>query len=222
MGWPLTPFELAETQAHLASLNPPPWVPRSGIRAGGAFVCFPRGGKGVGARGDPGWAAAVAIVGRRVLVGTAHGVSAAPYEPGFLALREGPLLEEAVRQLSIRPDVLLVNATGRDHPRRAGLAVHLGAVLDLPTVGVTNRPLIASGLEPGRARFDRVQLMVDDEPVGYVVRTRPEARPLCVHAGWRTTPEVAVDIVEGVTGRFRTPEPIRRARTIARRLRSGY
>ncbi|HEY8236284.1 MAG TPA: endonuclease V, partial [Gaiellaceae bacterium] len=67
------------------------------------------------------------------------------YEPGLLALREGPVLETAVRALTARPDALLVDATGRDHPRRAGLALQLGAILDLPSVGVTHRPLLADG-----------------------------------------------------------------------------
>ena len=84
---------------------------------------------------------------RRLLAGVSVGGPAAgPYLPALLALREGPLLEQAVRALSIAPEVLVVNATGRDHPRRAGLALHLGAVLGLATVGVTTRPLVAQGL----------------------------------------------------------------------------
>jgi deoxyribonuclease V len=72
-----------------------------------------------------------------------------PYMPGHLALQRGPLLEAAVRELEPTPDILLVNATGRDHPRRAGLALHLGAVLELITVGVTDYPLVATAQEPG-------------------------------------------------------------------------
>ncbi|HEX9376922.1 MAG TPA: endonuclease V [Actinomycetota bacterium] len=64
-------------------------------------------------------------------------------------MQRGPLLESALRALKAVPDVVLVNATGRDHPRRAGLALHLGAALDLPTVGVTERPLMATAGEPG-------------------------------------------------------------------------
>jgi hypothetical protein len=71
-----------------------------------------------------------------------------PYLPTMLALREGPLLEQALRALPVAPEVLVVNATGRDHPRGAGLALHLGAVLGLPTVGVTTRPLVAQGIWP--------------------------------------------------------------------------
>ena len=79
---------------------------------------------------------------------TISGLAGGPYLPALLALREGPLLEQAVRALPIVPEVLIVNATGRDHPRRAGLALHLGAVLGLPTVGVTTRPLVAQGAWP--------------------------------------------------------------------------
>ena len=72
----------------------------------------------------------------------------APYVPGLMALRLGPVMEEAVRALRGVPDILLLDATARDHPRRAGLALHLGAELDIPTIGVTHRPLIASGERP--------------------------------------------------------------------------
>jgi deoxyribonuclease V len=86
-------------------------------------------------------------------------VVGAAYVPGLLALREGPALAAAVSGLRRRPDVLLVDASGADHPRRAGLAVHLGWALDLPTVGVTSRPLLA-GAEP-------------DEPSGAPRGSRP-------------------------------------------------
>src|SRR5439155_24828663 len=107
---------------------------------------FERGLAGAGEPGDRGWAgAAVLRAGRLLATAAIEGAAGAAYQPGLLALREGPLLEQAVRALTVRPDVLLVNATGRDHPRRAGLAVHLGAVLDLPTVGVTDRALVDAG-----------------------------------------------------------------------------
>src|ERR1019366_7253372 len=107
------------------------------------------------------------------------------YEPGLLALREGPLLEAAVRALARMPDVLLVNATGRDHPRRAGVAVQLGAILELPTVGVTHRPLLAGGDWPPDQAGARSPMQIGGEEVGCWLRTRPRARPLAVHPGWR-------------------------------------
>ena len=92
-------------------------------------MCFARGGSGLGVAGGHGWAGAALSVGPWIASSAAiHGQAGDRYEPGLLALREGPLLEEAINALPQTPDVLLVNATGRDHPQRAGLALHLGAV----------------------------------------------------------------------------------------------
>ncbi len=144
----------------------------------------------------------------------------AAYAPGLLALREGRCLEAAVRSLAVAPDVLLVDATGRDHPRRAGLALQLGAVLDLPTVGVTHRPLSARGVWPDDVRGAATPLLLGGERVGAWVRTRPRVRPLAVHAGWRTDVEVALEVVLMATSGKRTPEPLRVARTLARTART--
>ena len=167
------------------------------------------------------WAAAALVEARRCVGrSTATGLTAGPYRPGLLALRVGPALAAAVVALPRRPDVLLVDATARDHPRRAGLAWHLGAVLDLPTVGVTHRPLRASGAWPGDERGEVAPLLADGELVGYWVRTRAGRRPLAVHAGWRTDPDTAVQVVMAVA-HHRTPAPLREARRLARRLRAG-
>ena len=130
-------------------MTPERWQPPTTVlRIGACFVCFERV-HGAGAAGDRGFAGAAVTYRRRLLAGvTASGPAGGPYLPTLLALREGPLLEQAVRALPIAPEVLVVNATGRDHPRRAGLALHLGAVLGLPTVGVTTRPLVAQGAWP--------------------------------------------------------------------------
>jgi deoxyribonuclease V len=152
----------------------------------------------------------------------ATGAAGAPYEAGLLALREGALLEAAVRGLRSRPEVLMVNATGRDHPRRAGLAVHLGALLELPTVGVTHRPLLAGGRWPEPVPGARSPLLLEGQRVGYWVCTRPGTRPLAVHAAWRTDPETALAVVlRATTGGARTPQPIRQARRIAREARTA-
>jgi deoxyribonuclease V len=215
-GWPRTREELIEEQLLLATLQPEPWLFEPGVRVGGVFVCFPRGERGPGQAGDRAWAAA--CVGEETVV--VQGRAGAPYEPGVLALREGALLEAAVRALAEPPDVLLVDATGRDHPRRAGLALHLGAVLDLPTVGVTHRPLVAQGDWPPDERGARDPLLVEGELVGYWLRTRVGTRPLAIHAGWRTDPATAAEVVL-LTCRARTPEPLRRARRRAREARTG-
>jgi deoxyribonuclease V len=159
--------------------------------------------------------------GRQLLAGAEIvGEAGAAYAPGLLAAREGALLESAVRALPRVPEVLLVNATGRDHPRRAGLALHVGWVLDLPTVGVTHRPLAASGDPPGSKAGSRSPLWIDGEQVGWWLRTRSWARPVAVSPGWRTGLDTAVEVVRATVMRARTPEPIRQARRIARSART--
>lgn len=214
--WPTSRDELVVAQLELAAARPPSWQPSADMRIGGCFTCFERGLSGPGDRGDRGWAGA-SIGGRAVV---REGAAGARYEAGLLALREGPLLEEAVRALNEQPDVLLVNATGRDHPRRAGLGLHLGAVLDLPTVGVTHRTLLADGPRPDDVRGAESPLLLDGELVGALVRTKPGTRPLAVHAAWRTDPETAVAVVLTSLRDTRTPEPLRLARHAARLARA--
>jgi deoxyribonuclease V len=187
---------------------------------GACYVCFGR----PEAAGEKAWAAAVVTRGgRRPIAGVVvSGVAGADYEPGLLALREGPLLGAAVRALAISPDVLLVNATGRDHPRGAGLALHIGAVLAIPTIGVTHRTLIAAGALPSNSRGARAPLLIGAKIVGCWLRTRPGARPVAVHIGWRTELEGAAQVVLAASRRARTPEPLRRARRLARLARAGY
>lgn len=197
-------------------------MPGAPLVAGGCFVCFPRGSSGPGAAGDDAWAGAAAVAGARVAAtGLVHGTAGAAYAAAFLALREGPLLERAVRALPVDLDVLLVNATGRDHPRRAGLALHLGARLGIPTVGVTHRTLLATGDEPAGAAGAAAPLLLDGETVGAWLRTRAGARPLAVHAAWRTTPGAAVDVVRRCAAGVRTPTALRVARNLARRARTA-
>ncbi len=147
--WAVSADDLRRQQLTLADERPEPWRPQGPSAVAGCFVCFARGGSGPGAAGDLAWAAAAVIRrGLPRLAAVIAGTAGAAYEPGLLALREGALLETAMRALPEAPDVAFVDATGRDHPRRCGLALQLGAVLGLPTVGVTHRPLIAAGAWP--------------------------------------------------------------------------
>jgi deoxyribonuclease V len=157
----------------------------------------------------------------RVPSTSVSGAAGGAYEPGLLALREGPLLEAAVRALPRAPEVVLVNATGRDHPRGAGLALHLGAVLGLPSVGVTHRPLLASGEWPAQEAGAYSPLLHERETVACWLRTRSRRRPLVVHAGWRTDLQTARAVVLAAVDRARAPEPLREARRAARRARAG-
>ncbi|MFQ5948127.1 MAG: endonuclease V [Acidimicrobiia bacterium] len=223
MEWPRSTQQLIEAQEALAAKTPEPWSPPEGPPVIGAcFVCFEQGESGPGSAADRGWAGAALMRNRRLVAeGAVDGQAGGTYSPGFLALREGRLLEAAVRALLEQPDVLLVNATGRDHPRRAGLAMHLGAILDLPSVGVTHRPLIATGEWPPLERSATAPLSVAEEVVGFWVCTRSDARPLAAHAGWRTDPLTAVQVLLAAGGRARTPEPMRQARRVAREARAA-
>ena len=215
--------ELIDAQARLATLSPKPWHwTGSGTRVGAVFVAFPRRSSGPGGAGDRCWAAAVVVVDAKLVVTRVIDAQAgAPYEPGMLFLRVGRPTLEAVRQLPEQPDVLLVNATGRDHPRGAGLAVHLGALLDVPTIGVTHRPLVASGDWPVDQRDASSPLVLGGDVVGHWLRTRVDTRPLAIHAGWATDPATALEVVKACAGPSRTPEPLRLAREHARNARAA-
>ena len=215
--WPTSPDELIEAQRALATVRPGPWQPTSEPAIGACVVVFGRRQAGPGARGDEGWASAAVLQGRQVLdEATLPCEAAGPYVPGLLALREGPCLESSLRALSVAPDVVLVDATARDHPRRAGLALELGAVTGLPTVGVTHRPLLADGEWPGAEHGAWSPLRLDGETVGAWLRTRAGARPLAIHPAWRTSLDVAIDVVMAAVRGHRTPEPLRHARRLAR------
>lgn len=223
MTWPSHEATLVDVQARLGTIASLPWKPPiHPYPIGGVYVCFRRGLHYPGSEGDTAWAAAVVLwPGADPVSVTATGRAAGPYRPGLLALREGAVLEAAARALPDPPAVLLVNASGRDHPRRAGLAVHLGSEIDLPTVGVTDRPLVANADRPARRHGATAPLVLDGDVVGAAVRTRTSARPVFAHAAWRTDPHTAVSVVLAACRRARTPEPLRRARREARWARSA-
>jgi DNA polymerase-4 len=226
MRWARDEADLEGVQATLrdaaARVSPMPHTDPRGLAVGGVFAVTGTHHPTHVGPGDAAWAAAVTVLdGETVDAVVVRGRTGAGYRPGYLALVWGPLLEASVAALRHRPAVVLVDATGCDHPRRAGLALHLGAVLNLPTIGVTDRTLVASRGDPGPDRGDDRPLLIDGRVVGYVLRTRPRTRSVCVHAGWATGPDGARDLVLAVTGPgSRTPEPLRRARRLARLRRA--
>lgn len=221
--WPEDADALAREQERLAALSPEPWAPPAvDFLIGAAFVAFARGEQGPGHAGDHALVGAVLMAGADLLwEAVVPGITGAAYGPGLLALREGPMLADALTALPSTPDVLLVDATGRDHPRRAGLALHLGAVLDVPSVGVTHRTLRAVGAEPGPRPGDQSPLTLDGQEVGRWVRTARGVRAVVAHAAWRTDPGTAADVVLRCTRGRRTPEPLRQARRVAREAREA-
>ncbi|HEU4384155.1 MAG TPA: endonuclease V [Anaeromyxobacteraceae bacterium] len=217
-GWPGTAEALEVLEATILRSSPEPWLlPASLSAVGACAVVFGRGGAVRGAAGEPAFAAAALWRDGRPLAWAALSAPApAAFEFGRLALREGPLLEAAVRRLPERPEVLLVHGGGRDHPRGCGLAVVVGALLDLPTAGVTGEPLRASGASPAGPAGSLSPLFLGGNLVGVWVRTRRGARPVVAHAGWRVAPESAAALVLACARGRRLPEPLRLALEAAR------
>lgn len=146
---------------------------------------------------------------------TAENAVPFPYVPGFLAFREGPVVLEAVKQLTVHPDVLMFDAQGRAHPRRMGLATHLGVLLDTPSVGCAKSRLCGTYTEPEEQKGAWTPLNDEGEVIGAVVRTRDNVRPVFVSVGHRTDLQTAVDLVLGCAIKYRLPEPTRWAHKVA-------
>jgi len=138
-----------------------------------------------------------------------------PYVPGLLSFREAPVLIQALQRLRSPPELLLCDGQGIAHPRRFGLACHLGVVTGLPAIGAAKSRLIGEYKPPGRERGARSPLCRDGEPVGAVLRTRTGVRPLFVSPGHRVGIDTAVDLVLECGGGYRLPEPTRRADKLA-------
>ncbi|HET9112113.1 MAG TPA: deoxyribonuclease V [Ktedonobacterales bacterium] len=138
-----------------------------------------------------------------------------PYVPGLLSFREVPIALDALARLQTTPDLLLCDGQGYAHPRRFGLACHLGLVTGLPSVGCAKSRLVGSYTEPGLALGDRSPLRVGEEIIGMVLRSRPRTRPLFISAGYRVTLEQAVDVTLACLRGYRMPEPTRAADRLA-------
>lgn len=141
-----------------------------------------------------------------------------PYIPGLLGFREVPAVLAALERLREPPDLLLVDGHGRAHPRRFGVACHVGVELDLPAIGVGKSLLVGSCAEPGLRRGASTRLVHDGEVVGRALRTRAGVRPVFVSVGHRVDLARAAELVLACAPRFRLPEPIRAADALAGEL----
>lgn len=137
------------------------------------------------------------------------------YVPGLLAFREGPVVLEALAKLSRAPDVLVFDGQGFAHPRRIGLATHLGIVLDLPTVGCAKSRLCGEYSQPDAQRGSWTDLRDGEEIIGAVLRTQDHVRPVFVSVGHRVDLDDAVSLVLKSAPAYRLPEPIRWAHRVA-------
>lgn len=134
-----------------------------------------------------------------------------PYIPGLLSFREVPPLIETFKCLKHKPDILLCDGQGLAHPRRFGLACHLGVWLNLPTIGCAKSRLVGSYRKPGEKKGHMAKLMDRGEVVGRVVRTRRGVKPVFVSIGHQINLDDAVRLVLECAPRYRIPEPIREA-----------
>ena len=138
-----------------------------------------------------------------------------PYVPGLLSFRELPVLLDAFRRLQKIPDAVMVDGQGIAHPRRMGLASHLGLWLDLPTIGCAKSRLCGEHGTVGSQRGDCVPLLLDGDEIGAVLTTRSGVKPLYISPGHRTSVSSAVELTLRCGGRYRLPEPTRRAHHLA-------
>ena len=146
-----------------------------------------------------------------------------PYIPGLLSFREAPLCLRAIQSLGAAPDLILVDGQGRAHPRRCGIACHLGVELQIPAIGVAKSILTGRFDELGEERGSTAPLQSRRETVGMAVRTRSGVSPVYVSFGNLITLDEAVEWTLKTTTRYRLPEPSRRAhraaQDMARQLR---
>ena len=208
--WDLTPKEAVQLQRDLADrvcqadqvTLPPHYV----------------GGVDVGLKGDLARAAVVvlsfpelALVEKQV----AEATVTFPYIPGLLSFREAPVVLQALEQVQTIPDVLIFDGQGYAHPRRMGIATHLGVILDWPTIGCAKSRLCGTHEPPGSLCGSHALLYDHEEIIGAVLRTRSKVRPVYVSTGHRVSLASAIDIVLQCGGGYRLPEPTRWAHRLA-------
>jgi deoxyribonuclease V len=142
-----------------------------------------------------------------------------PYVPGLLSFREIPPLLEAWTQLQTRPDAVICDGQGLAHPRRFGLACHLGLILDLPAVGCAKSRFIGTHEPPDNEVGRWASLRDKSEEIGAVLRTRPNVSPVYVSVGHRCDLPSALDLVQRCVGKTRLPETTRQAHLFVNELR---
>lgn len=211
--WEVTPAEARAIQRRLAGQVIASGEPANVAVVAGVDIS-------VGPRGSNAGRAAVVLLRWPSLEPIEQAIERAtvhfPYVPGLLSFRELPLIVPAFARLSVRPDLVLVDGQGIAHPRRFGIAAHLGVLLDLPAIGcaksrLSGAPAGALGLERGA----RVPLLAGAETIGYELRSRTGVKPLYISAGHRISNEAAVEWVLRLTAGRRLPEPTRLAHEAA-------
>jgi deoxyribonuclease V len=216
-GFDLSPAEARRLQEELASrVTVGPALDLSDVR----HVA----GADVSTQGERAYATVVVLEFPGLAVVEVQGFEAPlrfPYVPGLLSFREIPPVVGALEKVETPVDAIILDAQGLAHPRRIGLASHLGLFLDVPTVGCAKSRLIGSYEEPWMEKGSATDLVHRGEVVGKVLRTREGVSPVYVSVGNGIDLRSSVELVLGCTTRYRLPESTRQAHNAANKLRRG-
>ncbi len=142
-----------------------------------------------------------------------------PYVPGLLSFRETPSFMECWEMLKTKPDVLMLDGQGIAHPRRLGIACHIGLLLDLPTIGCAKSILVGRHGELGSEAGSSSPLIDKDEVIGVALRTKKKVAPVYISPGHLTDLDSAIDLTLRSVTKYRQPEPTRQAHLLVNQLR---
>jgi deoxyribonuclease V len=215
------PWDLCETEARRLQTALAEKVvtedrfPKQITSVAGVDVAYEDGGKRA--------FAAVAVVdmveGKLEQIVSAEEQTRFPYLPGLLSFREVPVLAAAFEKLSARPDLIICDGQGIAHPRRFGMACHVGVIYDIPSIGCAKTRLIGTAEEPSFTRGSITPLVSGGEIVGALLRTRDGVKPLYISSGHRISLRTACDWILTLCSRYRLPDPIRMADQIVNKLK---
>lgn len=142
-----------------------------------------------------------------------------PYVPGLLSFRELPLLVQGFAQLKVKPDLVICDGQGIAHPRRLGIASHLGLWLNIPTIGSAKNILCGKYEEPGIAKGSKSPIIHHKQTIGYAVRSRDKVKPIFISPGHLADLDSSVDMVMSLTDKYRIPVPIRYVHNLSNAVR---
>jgi len=145
-----------------------------------------------------------------------------PYIPGLLTFREGPSLLEAFKKIKIAPDVILFDGQGIAHPRRMGIATHLGLFLNRPTIGCAKSRLSGKYTSVGEQKGDYTPLKEGEEVLGVVLRTRKGVKPIFLSPGHKIDLPNSIEIVLKCIVKYRLPLPVREAHIFVNQIRNDF
>lgn len=143
-----------------------------------------------------------------------------PYIPGLLSFREAPAYLEVLARLNTVPDVLIIDGHGLAHPRRFGIACHLGVLLDLPTIGCAKSILVGEVAPLDKPKGSTAEIKKNDEVLGLALRTRENVKPVYISVGHRVDLPSAIRITLASGKGYRLPEPARQAHLLTQKIKS--